>query len=89
MNARAFSLGAVTLMCLASALALVYSRYQSRVLFADSQALSKERDRLDIEWRRLQLEQGALATSARVESLARTQLDMRLPRSDEVVMVWQ
>ncbi|MCB1735374.1 MAG: cell division protein FtsL [Gammaproteobacteria bacterium] len=76
-------------MCLASALALVYARFQSRVLFADSQALSKERDRLDIEWRRLQLEQGALATSARVERLARTQLEMRLPRSDEIVMVWQ
>ncbi|MCP5143015.1 MAG: cell division protein FtsL [Chromatiales bacterium] len=89
MNARGLPVVALGLLCLASALALVYARYESRMLFAQSQALSSERDRLDIEWRRLQLEQGALATSARVEGIAREKLGMRLPTGDQIVMVWQ
>lgn len=89
MSSRTFPVVVLGLLCLGSALALVYARYQSRVLFAQSQSLSSERDRLDIEWRRLQLEQGALATSARVENIAREKLGMRLPRSSEIVMVWQ
>jgi cell division protein FtsL len=72
---------------LSSGLAAVYARHQSRKLFIELQALTAERDRLEMDWGRLQLEQGTQANHARVEQLAREQLQMRLPDPREIRMV--
>jgi cell division protein FtsL len=60
-----------------SALYLVHTQYQSRRLFAEVDRLRSEARRLDIEHERLQVEKRAQATPARVERLAREQLQMR------------
>ncbi len=77
----------LALMLLGSSVSLVYAKHISRVLFTESQMLVSERDRIDIEWRRLQLEHASLATHARVERLARSHLKMRVPTVDSIVMV--
>ena len=70
-----------------SALLVIYSQHQSRVLFAELQELNRERDALDAEWGMLRLEQGAWATHGRVERLAREELDMVMPGRDDVVIL--
>ena len=72
---------------LISALASVYAKHQSRKLFVETQALVAERDRLEMDWGRLQIEQSTQANHARVESIARERLSMRTPTPDDVRLV--
>jgi cell division protein FtsL len=72
---------------LASAVAVVWSRHETRSLFIEMQTLSSERDALDIQWGQLKLEQSAWSTHARVEQTARVNLKMVIPRPDEVRIV--
>lgn len=62
---------------LASAIAVVEVRHQSRSLFTDLESLRDDRDRLNTAWRQLQLEQGALAMQSRVERIARDDIGLR------------
>jgi len=71
----------------ASGLSVVYAKYLSRSYFSQLEALRIEREDLDVEWRRLQLEEGSVATHSEVENRAHTALKMRLPNVDEVVVV--
>jgi cell division protein FtsL len=72
---------------LAAAVAVVWSKHQARSLFIELQALHAERDALDIEWGQLKLEQSAWAMHGRVEQTARLNLQMVVPRPDEVRIV--
>ncbi len=72
---------------LASAVGCIYSKHQSRKLFTELQAMTKERDRLEVEWGRLQIEQSTWSTHARVERLAREQMRMRTPVAGEILLV--
>ncbi|HEY0635712.1 MAG TPA: cell division protein FtsL [Gammaproteobacteria bacterium] len=85
-------MGKMTLTLLAvsvfvSAIAVIYSIHQSRKLFVQLQSLQAQRDAMDVEWGRLQLEQSTWATDARIEELARRKLDMIIPAQGAVVMV--
>ena len=70
-----------------SSLASVYAKLKSRKLFVELQALVVERDRLEMDWGRLQIEQSTQANHARVERLARERLEMRTPTGDDVKLV--
>lgn len=70
-----------------SAIAVVYSKHRSRELFTTQQRLERERDRLDVEWGRLRLEQGTWATHGRVESVARDELGLHMPARREIVVL--
>jgi len=72
---------------LISALSLVWSRHETRVLFVELQSLESERDEMNVDWGRLQLEQSAWATKARIERLAREELEMQRPVDLEMVLV--
>jgi len=72
---------------IASAIAVVYARHQHRQLYAALTRLERERDRLNIEFGRLQLEQATLAESQRVDRIARERLGMRVPGLDDIVVV--
>ena len=78
---------ALWLSVVASALVLVEAKHTARKLFAELQQLEAERDQLDIDWGRLQIEQSTWATHGRVERLAREKLDMRLAEPEESVIV--
>jgi cell division protein FtsL len=60
-----------------SALYLVNEQYESRRLFAELHKAQAQGRRLEQEHERLEVDLRAQATSARVEQIARTQLQMR------------
>ena len=72
---------------LGASIAVVWSKHEARSLFIELQRLNAERDRLDIEWGQLKLEQSAWAMHGRVEQTARVNLQMVVPRPDEVRIV--
>ena len=72
---------------LASAIAVVRARHEARGLFVQLEQLSAERDRLNIEWSQLQLEQSAWSNHGFVERVASDKLHMTLPTPDEVKIV--
>jgi cell division protein FtsL len=78
---------ALALACVASAMAIIHTRQQSRELFVELQELSSQRDELNIEWGRLQIEQSAYATHARVERIARRDLQLERPQTSDIYIV--
>lgn len=62
---------------IASALYLVRVQYESRRLYTEIEKAQSEFRHLEVEHERLQVEKRAQATPARVERLAREQLQMR------------
>ncbi|EHQ51402.1 cell division protein FtsL [Ectothiorhodospira sp. PHS-1] len=87
MNRRLLLLALLFLAVVASALAVVHSKHQSRVLFIDLQAELRLRDELNIEWGQLQLEQSTWATHGRIEDEAGSRLNMRLPDARSTVIL--
>jgi cell division protein FtsL len=71
----------------ASAIAGVYAKHESRKLFTELQKLSNERDRMEVDWGRLQIEQSTWSTYGRVEQLAREQMQMQMPPPDSVSLL--
>jgi len=72
---------------MASAIASVYAKHESRKLFTELQSLSTERDEMEVEWGKLQIEQSTWSTYGRVEQLAREQMDMRVPPPEDVSLL--
>lgn len=78
---------AMVLAVLASAVAVIEVKHESRKRFVELQALEKIRDAMNVEWGQLQLEQGTWSTHSRVERLARKNLQMVMPDMQSVVIV--
>jgi len=74
---------------LISAIAVIYSKHESRKLFVELQALHKQIDEINVEWGRLQLEQSAWSSHGRIEKIARNKLNMKLPKADEIIYIKQ
>jgi len=72
---------------LASAVGVIYARHQARELFVRLEKLNAERDALDMEWGRLQLEQSAWSADAFVERVANAKLQMNIPETRDVRIV--
>ena len=70
-----------------SAMALVYTRHESRKLFVELEQLTAERDRLNIEWGQLQIEQSTWATHARIEKVATEELSLSRPATTEIFVI--
>ena len=77
----------LAMVVLASSLGVVYAKHQSRKLFVELDTLKKERDEMNVEWGRLQLEQSTLATHGRIETTAKKRLQMITPEYDKVLIV--
>lgn len=70
---------------LLSAIAVIYSKYQSRQIFMEIQKKEKELDDYEVEWGRLQLELTTLTEENRVEIDARNRLLLTLPTQDKII----
>ncbi len=81
---RTFLVGILALGVAVSAVAVIYGKYRSRMLFHQAQTLERQLDRLAVEWEQLLIEEHAWADPARIERLARTRLGMVVPRADEI-----
>ena len=89
-DARATALvSMLSVAVIASAIACVYARHESRKQFSLLQQLVAQRDALAVDWGRLQIEQSTWSTHARVERLARLKMDMRDPEPAKVRVVRQ
>ena len=73
--------------CALSALALIYTKHDSRKLFVELENLTTERDELNIEWGQLQIEQSTWATHARIERLAVEEMSLVRPQSGEIYVI--
>lgn len=80
-------LAIVLVMIIVSALAVSYSTHWSRVLLNDLAAEMNQREKAQAEWGRLILEQSTWTAHSRVETLATSQLNMRVPEANEVILV--
>lgn len=68
----------------ASAIGVVWTRHESRVLFVNLTALQNQRDDLNIEYGRLELEQATYAEPRRIDEEARRKLGMLDPRPQDI-----
>ncbi len=70
-----------------SALLVVFARHEHRQLFVQLNKLQRERDELNIEFGRLQLEQATWAESNRIDQVARERIGMKFPEGAETVVI--
>ena len=80
-------LGVLLVAIVGSGIAVAYERYRHRQLFVELTKRERERDELNIEFGRLQLEQATWAESNRVDQVARARLGMVFPRTEDIVVL--
>lgn len=74
-------------MLLISALAAIYSKYHSRLVFIEIQKQERALDQYEVEWGQLQLELTTLADQNRVELVAREQLKLIMPSREKIIYI--
>ncbi len=70
-----------------SALSVVKTRHESRKLFIQLQDMEKKRNLMNEDWGRLQLEQATWGTHSRIEEVAREELEMEIPMTENIKLV--
>lgn len=70
-----------------SALLVVFARHEHRQLFVQLNKLQRERDELNVEFGRLQLEQATWAESNWIDQVARERIGMKFPEGGETVVI--
>ncbi len=84
---RYIGFGFLILVMLISALGVIYSKYQSRVIFSEIQKQERVLDQIEVEWGQLQLELTTLAEQNRVEQVAKEQLKLVMPLREKIVYI--
>ncbi len=72
---------------LMSALAVIMSKYHSRLVFIDIQKHEQMLDNYEVEWGRLQLELTTLTEENRVERVAKEKLKLRMPQREKIIYI--
>ncbi|MGY1458172.1 MULTISPECIES: cell division protein FtsL [unclassified Luteimonas] len=70
-----------------AAIGVVHARHQHRQLFVELTRLVDERDELNIDFGRLQIEQATWAEANRIDHVARMRLGMKFPEAGDIVVV--
>lgn len=73
-------MGILSISVVISAMAVIYSKYRTRMLFNEIQYMERVLDDYEVEWGKLQLEQNTLAEHGRVEKYAKEKLGMIVPK---------
>lgn len=79
--------GVLGVVLLITALAVIYSKYYSRLLFIDIQKQERELDLREVEWGQTQLELTTFAEQNRVEAVAREKLKLVLPVHEKIIYI--
>ena len=82
---RLLSLAAIVL--LLTALAVIYSKYYSRLMFIEIQKQEKALDQYEIQWGQMQLELKMLAEQNRVELKAQEELKLMMPLREKIIYI--
>lgn len=87
MNSQILILLLVLIADVSTALGVVYTRHQSRLLAVELGVLETRQDEGLAEWSRLQIEQGWLADASQIEKTARGVLQMQQPAETHILVV--
>ena len=77
----------IAIVLVLSSVWVIKTKHESRQLFIEFESLNRERDRLQVDWGRLQLEQSTWAAHLRIESLAQEQLNLSRPLPNEIIVL--
>jgi cell division protein FtsL len=66
---------------------LIYSQYQTRVLKNEKVVLEQQHADLQLSWMQLLLEQSTLVAGLRLEQVARENLQMVVPKPQNIIVV--
>jgi len=83
----AIAVSVLLVVVVASAVAVVQTHHVRRSLIVELDEAEARRDRLQVEWGRLQIEQSTWAASDRIERIASQKLDLQLSRASATVLV--
>ncbi len=86
-TSRYLGMAGLILVLLVSALVVIYSKYQSRLIFIEIQKQERALDQYEVEWGQLQLELTTLAEQNRVEQVAREQLKLVMPLREKIIYI--
>ena len=75
-----------TLVCI-SGVGIVYLEHQKRELFSDYQNLIKERDAIQVEWKKLQIQSSEASSGLRLENIARSKASMKTLDADVINII--
>lgn len=70
---------------LISALAVIKSKYHSRLVFIEIQKQEKWLDHTEVEWGQLQLELTMLTEENRIERVAKEKLKLTMPHRENII----
>ena len=87
MSLRNFILALVVMAVLATGVGVVYARQQHRQSYVQLTRLQRERDEINIEFSRLQLEQATWAETNRIEQVATERVGMVFPSDAQIVVI--
>jgi cell division protein FtsL len=87
MSRRPVGVFVLALAVVASSIGVVYARHEGRKQFVQLQSLVYEKERMDVEWGQLQLEQSTLTTQGQIENAARSRLGMINPAPEQMVIL--
>lgn len=77
----------LAVLCACSAMAVVYSTHLSRVSYMERSTNQRHIDDLDMQWSRLQIEEGTFSDQGRIERAARDKLHMKVPGLQDSIMI--
>ena len=80
-------LSVAVIMLFLSALAVIYSKYYSRLIFIEIQKQERALDQYEVEWGQMQLELTMLAEQNRVELVARENLKLVMPLREKIIYI--
>ncbi len=82
-----FIVGFLTSIIFISSISVIYTKHYGRKIFSELNELQVSRDKLNVEWGRLQLEQSTWATHGRIERIARKTIGMSVPDYQDVIFI--
>ncbi|MGZ8189945.1 MAG: cell division protein FtsL [Methylococcaceae bacterium] len=82
---KVWTLGVLFAVLLTSALAVIYCKYHSRMIFIEIQKQEKALDQYEVQWGQTQLELTMLAEQNRVEQVALQQLKLVMPLHEKII----
>jgi len=83
---RLLGLGALSMVLLMTSLAVIYSKYNSRLVFIEIEKQEKALDDFEVEWVQMQLEQTTLLEENQVELAARKKL-LIMPLRENIISI--
>lgn len=87
MSLRHFLLLVLAVAVIGSAIGVVWSRHLHRQAYIALSTLENERDELNIEFGRLQLEQATWSEANRIEQVAGARIGMKFPTDADIVVL--